>query len=170
MPDITLDMGGISIGGGWNVTYGDVVDIVNEGGGGGDCPDPCKDVDYDRISEIVYDELDSKFPPGRPSQLLSSVSVAANSDTIVLPEFTEYVTLQMVQPGNKTPEQFGGDRAPQVFYNGWYSFGCDADSGRRENFNYNRVSVPCPAGAKRFSFTITYGGTARATVSYRAAV
>lgn len=165
-PDITLDLGGISVGGGGDVTIGDIENIINEGDQGGECPDPCPELDYDRIEEIVFDELDKKFPPARPTTLLSTVTAAKNSDTLILPPFTVSVDLQMVEPGMNVPSQFGGADAPNVVFNGWYSYGVNEESSERIPFNYDSISVPIPSGVRFFSYTITRLGTAIATVRY----
>lgn len=163
-PDVTLDLGGISIGGGGDVTIGDIENIVNEAGG--ECPDPCPELDYELIRQIMFEEFDSKFPPGRPSTLQTLTTPPANSATIDLPEFTRDVTLEMVQPGNNTPRQYGGESAAEVAYNGWYSFGAVLGQGTRIPFTYDSASIAVPNGERKFSYTITYNGTAKATVRY----
>lgn len=165
-PDVTLDLGGVSIGGGGEVTIGDIETIINEGGGAVVCPDPCEEVDYEQIREIVFEELDSKLPPKRPNTPASFSTAAANSATITLPPFTVSVTLQMVEPGISVPSQFGGANAPNVVFNGWYSYGVEEETSERIPFNYNQISVPIPPNVRFFSYTITRSGTAAATVRH----
>lgn len=165
-PDIDLDLGGISIGGGGDVTINDIQDIVNNSGDTVICPDPCEPVDYDQIRTIVFEELDSKTPPKRPTTPGSFTTSAANSATITLPPFTVSVTLQMVEPGISVPDQFGGENAPNVVFNGWYSYGVEEETSERIPFNYDFVSVPIPPNVRFFSYTITRQGTASATVRH----
>jgi len=165
-PDIDIDLGGISIGGGGDVTIGDIEEIVNNSGDTVVCPDPCEEVDYDQIRTIVFEELDNKTPPKRPVSPGSFTTPAADSATITLPPFTVSVTLQMVESGINVPFQSGNENAPNATYNGWYSYGVEEETSERFPFNYDVVSVPIPPNVRFFSYTITRSGTAQATVRH----
>lgn len=163
-PDITLDLGGISIGGGGDVTIGDIENIVNESGG--DCPDPCPELDYELIRQINYEELDKKFPPARPTVLSEQTYPSQESNSITLPLYSEWVEIEVdVIPPN-TRSQFGGDGAPDVYYVGWYSFGCTEFASERIPLNYLRTSIPVPRGARQFSYTVHSLGSAKLKVGY----
>jgi hypothetical protein len=169
-PDISLGLGGLTIGSGGTggVTIGDIIEIVSEGGGG-DCPDPCDPVDYERIRDITFEELDSKFPPARPATLQFETYTAANSNSITLPLYSQWVEVEIVQAPDSVRSQWGGDNAPDVQYVGWYSFGVTTVASERVPLNYGFVSVPVPVGARNFSFTIYAFGTAKVKVGYLSA-
>lgn len=120
----------------------------------------------EEIRGIVFEELDSKIPPKRPTSEASFSTPAQRSNTITLPPFTKSVDLQMVEPGVGAPTQSGELDAPDVVYNGWYSYGVNEETSERIPFNYNSISVAIPSGVRFFSYTITRLGTAAATVRY----
>ncbi len=131
-------------------------------------PEPPADCcDCEEIREIVIEELDSKFPPKRPITNQTLSFGAAESNTFVLPQFTDYVELQINTKPPNVRTQTGGDDAPEVSYNGWYSFGATSEASERIPLHYDSVSIPVPAGASAFSYTIYQGGTASVTVGYR---
>jgi hypothetical protein len=164
-PRIELNLGGISItGGGYPEPIPDVEEIVNEGGG--DCPDPCPELDYERITEIVFDELDNKFPPARPFTDKVILLAAAESRTFVLPEFTQWVELTVVTPPPNRRSQFGGAAGETVYYNGWYSFGVTGSTSERFPIHYDFMSIPIPKGVEAFTYTIYVGGTASGRIGY----
>lgn len=131
-------------------------------------PQPPSDCcDCEEIREIVIEELDSKFPPKRPFTNQTLSFGAAESNTFVLPQFTDYVELQINTKPPNVKTQTGGSDAPEVSYNGWYSFGVTKETSQRIPFHYDFVSVKIPAGVSAFSYTVYQGGTASATVGYR---
>jgi len=164
-PTIEINLGGISItGGGYSEPIPDVEELCP--GGGGECPDPCTPTDYDLIRQITFEELDEKFPPARPFSLQTIQLPASNSRTFVLPPFTRYVNLTIVEPPPNVKSQFGGTLGQEVFYNGWYSFGATASSSERMPFHYNFMSIPIPPGVTQFTYTVYLGGTASVTIGY----
>lgn len=163
-PKIELNLGGVSIeGGGYPEPIPDVEVIVENGG---NCPDPCEPVDYNLIRSIAIEELDAKFPPTRPFTNEVTSFAAADSGSIELPEFSQWVQITIVEPPRNVREQEGNQFAPNVFYNGWYSFGVTTDAGDRMPIQYNEQSIPVPKGASQFSFTIIGLGTAAIQVGY----
>lgn len=165
-PNIEINLGGMSItGGGYPEPIPDVEIIVEQGGG--DCPDPCPDLDYDRIAEIVFDELDDKFPPSRPFTNEVILLAAAESRTFVLPEFTQWVELTIILPPPNRRSQFGGANGETVYYNGWYSFGVTGATSERFPIHYDFMSIPIPKGVQAFTYTIYVGGTASGRIGYQ---
>ena len=135
-----------------------------------DEPDPPSDCcDCEEIRQIVIEELDNKFPPARPNTLVFDDYLAAGSRTLVLPPYSESVRLTIVQPPANVKGQFGGGGAPNVSFNGWYSFGRSGHPGERIPLNYDVISANVPVGCTHFSYTIVGGGTAEARVQYRVA-
>ena len=129
-------------------------------------PSPADCCDCDEIRDIVFEELDKKFPPKRPFSLQTILLPASNSRTFVLPPFTRYVNLTIVVPPPSVRSQFGGTLGQEVFYNGWYSFGATASSNERIPIHYNFVSIPIPQGVTQFTYTVYLGGTASVTIGY----
>jgi len=129
-------------------------------------PSPLGCCDCEEIRQIVIEELDSKFPPSRPFSLQTVQLPASNSRTFVLPPFTRYVNLTIVEPPPNVKSQFGGTLGQEVFYNGWYSFGATASSSERIPFHYNFMSIPIPPGVTQFTYTVYLGGTASVTIGY----
>jgi len=129
-------------------------------------PSPADCCDCEEIRQIVIEELDSKFPPARPFSLQTIQLPASNSRTFVLPPFTRYVNLTIVEPPPNVKSQFGGTLGQEVFYNGWYSFGATASSSERIAFHYNFMSIPIPPGVTQFTYTVYLGGTASVTIGY----
>lgn len=130
-------------------------------------PEPPSDCcDCTEIRQIVIEELDSKFPPIRPNSLQTLSFAAADSGSVDLPEFAQWVRLEIVEPPRNVKEQEGNTEAANVFYNGWYSFGVNTFQGKREPLNYNNVSLGVPKNARKFSYTIIGLGTAAVTVGY----
>jgi hypothetical protein len=165
-PTIEINLGGISItGGGYSEPIPDVEDLCP--GGGGDCPDPCPDLDYERIAEIVFDELDSKFPPSRPFTNETVPIGVAEARTFVLPEFTQWVELTIVTPPPNRRMQSGGVNGQPVYYNGWYSYGITGSTSERKPIHYDFMSIPIPPGIEAFTYTIYSGGTASGRIGYR---
>jgi len=163
-PKIELNLGGISItGGGYPEPVADVEELCP---GGGECPDPCPELDYDRIREINFEELDSKFPPKRPTTLVESLQPVGESGTFVLPAFTQWIELRIVTVPPNVRMQTGGTLAPEVRYNGWYSFGATGESSERIPFHYDFISILVPPKTSAFSYTVYSGGTAQATIGY----
>lgn len=164
-PKIELNLGGISIeGGGYPEPIPDLEVIVDSGG---ECPDPCEPVDYDLIRQINYEELDAKFPPTRPFTNEVTSFPARDSGSIELPEFSQWVQITIVEPPRNVREQEGNQFAPNIHYNGWYSFGVTTDAGDRKPIQYNEQSIPVPTGARQFSYTIIGLGTAAIQVGYQ---
>jgi hypothetical protein len=165
-PTIELNLGGVSItGGGYPEPIPDVETIIVEDQGG--CPDPCPELDYDRIRDIAFEELDSKFPPSRPFSNEVILLLAAESRTFVLPEFTQWVELTIVQPPPNRRSQFGGADGQTVYYNGWYSFGVTGSTSERYPFHYDFMSIPIPKGVEAFTYTVYAGGTASGRIGYQ---
>jgi len=132
-----------------------------------DTPEPPQDIcDCEEIRQIVFEELDKKFPPSRPFFLQTVQLPASNSRTFVLPPFTRYVNLTIVEPPPNVKSQFGGTLGQEVFYNGWYSFGATASSSERIPFHYNFMSIPIPPGVTQFTYTVYLGGTASVVIGY----
>ena len=127
---------------------------------------PGNGCDCDEIREIVIEELDSKFPPARPNSLQTTILATGESGSFVLPSHTQWVELRIVTPPPNVRSQTGGDLAPEVNYNGWYSFGATIDASERIPFHFDFISVKIPAGVFAFSYTVYQGGTAQATVGY----
>lgn len=164
-PNIEIGLGGISIeGGGYPEPVPDVIRIITDGSP--ECPDPCEPLDYDLIRTIAIQELDAKFPPTRPFTNEVTTFAAADSGSIELPEFSQWVQITIVEPPRNVRVQEGNAFAPNIFYNGWYSFGVTNDAGDRKPIQYNVQSIPVPAGAREFSFTIIGLGTASIQVGY----
>jgi hypothetical protein len=115
----------------------------------------------------VIEELDSKFPPKRPVSDLTLSFGAAESGTFVLPEFTKFVELRIITKPPIVKTQTGGADAPEVSYNGWYSFGAAGEASERIPLHYDFVSIPIPAGVSAFSYTVYQGGTASVVIGYR---
>lgn len=165
-PKIEINLGGLSIeGGGYPEPIPDVETIIRETGG--DCPDPCPELDYERITEIVFDELDNKFPPSRPFTNEIILLAEAESRTFVLPEFTQWVELTIILPPPNRRSQFGGANGETVYYNGWYSFGVTGATSERYPIHYDFVSIPIPEGVRAFTYTIYVGGTASGRIGYQ---
>jgi len=133
-----------------------------------DTPEPPQDIcDCEEIRDIVFEELDKKFPPKRPVSNLTVSFGAAESNTLVLPEFSTFVELTIVTKPPNVRTQTGGDDAPEVSFNGWYSFGATNEASERIPFHYDAISIPVPAGVSAFSYTVYQGGTASITVGYK---
>jgi len=132
-------------------------------------PSPADCCDCDEIREIVFEELDKKFPPKRPFSNQTIQFGAAESNTFVLPDFTQWVELTIVVKPPNVRTQTGGADAPEVSYNGWYSFGATAEVSERIPFHYDSISIPIPAGVSAFSYTVYKGGTASVTIGYKLA-
>lgn len=131
---------------------------------GGEPPGDC--CDCEDIRAIVYEELDNKFPPKRPSERRQVSFSASNSGEFVLPEFTEWIELEIVNPPLNQKGQAGGALAPPVRYNGWYSFGATTSTSERIPIHYDKISIPVPPNVTGFSYTIYLEGTAKVTASY----
>lgn len=162
-PNISLGLGGLTIGGNGagGLTISDVLDIVNEGGGG-DCPDPCEPVDYAAIAQIVFEELDLKFPPGRPVGSGFTDYEAADSRQIVLPDFPVSIDIQVTEKSPDITSYSGGSGGVPVSLVGWYSFGDNTTVGDRHPISYDFSSILVPKGARGFSYTLK--GESLATV------
>jgi len=132
-------------------------------------PSPVDCCDCDEIRDIVFEELDRKFPPKRPFTDLTLVFGAAESNTFVLPQFTTFIELTIVTKPPNVRTQTGGSDAPEVSYNGWYSLGATREASERVPFHYDSISIPVPAGVSAFSYTIYQGGTASVTIGYKLA-
>jgi len=132
-------------------------------------PTPVDCCDCEEIREIVFEELDKKFPPKRPFTDLTVSFGAAESNTLVLPQFSTFVELTIVAKPPNVRTQTGGADAPEVSYNGWFSFGATSEASERIPFHYDAISIPVPLGASAFSYTVYQGGTASVTVGYRLA-
>lgn len=165
-PTVSIDLGGISIGGGGDLTISDVLDIVNEGGGGGNCPDPCEPVDYAAIAQIVFEELDLKFPPGRPVGSGFTDYDAADSRQIVLPDFATSIDITITELSPEVTKYSGGENAPMVALCGWYSFGDNTTVGARLPLSYIQSSIIVPKGARGFSYTLKGGSLAVVRVNF----
>ena len=161
-PPISIDLGGISIGEGGDITISDIESIINEAGGGGECPDPCEPVDYAAIAQIVFEELDLKFPPGRPVGSGFTDYEAADSRQIVLPPFATSIDITVTQLSPDITTFGGGSNSPAVALCGWYSFGDNTTVGAREPLSYIQSSLLVPKGARGFSYTLK--GESLATV------
>jgi len=114
---------------------------------GGDCPSPCPPLDYERIRGLIFEELDEKFPPGRPNHLRSISRPAANSHTIALPPSPRRALISCTQRPSNTKMQPGGDSAPDVFFLGWYSVGFGGAAGDRHPIQFLSHSIPLEDGA-----------------------
>jgi len=168
-PKIEIGLGGGSVeGGGYPEPIPDVIEIITEGAG--DCPDPCVPVDYNLIRDIAIQELDAKFPPARPFQEQTETFAVADSGTFGLPNFARWVRIQIVEPPRNRGEQEGNPGAPNVFYNGWFSFGMRDSAGIRRPIQYDLMSVEVPNNSDFFSYTIIGLGTARITVGFDIAI
>lgn len=130
-----------------------------------DPPEDC--CDCDEIREIVKEELDSKFPPGRPNVTLTASYAAANSRCVFLPEFTQKVRIEVVEKPVNTKNQWGGENAPDVYYVGWYAFGDEGSGGDRLPLHYDETVLFPPSGARSICFTMYSGVTASVTVYYK---
>jgi hypothetical protein len=131
-------------------------------------PEPPVDCcDCEEIRQIVIEELDSKFPPSRPFSNEVISLLAAESRTFVLPEFTQWVELTIVQPPPNRRSQFGGADGQTVYYNGWYSFGVTGSTSERYPFHYDFMSIPIPKGVEAFTYTVYAGGTASGRIGYQ---
>ena len=132
-----------------------------------DTPEPPVDIcDCEEIRQIVIEELDSKFPPKRPTTLVESIQPAGESGTFVLPAFTQWIELRIVVVPPNVRMQTGGTLAPEVRYNGWYSFGATGEASERIPFHYDFISILVPPKTSAFSYTVYSGGTAQATIGY----
>lgn len=140
-------------------------------------PAPCIDIDIEPpgpdccdcedIREIVIEELDSKFPPKRPNVADTIEYGSANSRTIELPDFCEYVRIIVNDAPANRKTQSGGNGAANVYYNGWCSFGSLGTEGERLPVHYDDATYFAPTGAKFFSYTLYHGTTATLQVKYR---
>lgn len=165
-PDIDIDLGGISIGGGGDVTIGDIEEIVTNNGDTVICPDPCEPVDYAAIAQIVFEELDLKFPPGRPVGSGFTDFPEANSREIILPDFPTSIDISITQRSPDVTVYSGGENAPSVFLAGWYSFGDNTTVGARLPISYELSSILVPKGARGFSYTLKGEGLATVRVNF----
>jgi len=129
-------------------------------------PSPVDCCDCEEIRDIVFEELDKKFPPKRPTTLIESIQPAGESGTFVLPEFTQWIELRIVTTPPNVRMQTGGTLAPEVRYNGWYSFGATGEASERIPFHYDFISILIPPRTSAFSYTVYSGGTAQATIGY----
>jgi len=132
-------------------------------------PAPADCCDCEEIRDIVFEELDKKFPPKRPFSNLTLTFGAAESNTFVLPQFATFVELTIVTKPPNVRTQTGGADAPEVSYNCWYSFGATNEASERIPFHYDSISIPVPLGVSAFSYTVYQGGTAAVTVGYKLA-
>lgn len=134
-----------------------------------DTPDPpgpeC--CDCEDIRDIVIEELDNKFPPKRPNTVDTIEYGSANSRTIELPDFCEYVRIIVVDAPANRKTQSGGSGAANVYYNGWCSFGSLGTEGERLPVHYDDATYFTPSGARSFSYTLYHGTTATLQVRYR---
>lgn len=162
IPNIELNLGGLSIGGGgWPVPAIDV-SIDTGGGDGAVCPDPCEPVDYAAIAQIVFDELDLKFPPFRPFGTGFTDYEAADSRQIVLPDFPTSIDITITELSPDITSYSGGTSGVPVVLAGWYSFGDNTTVGARLPISYGLSSILVPKGARGFSYTLK--GESLATV------
>ena len=132
-----------------------------------DTPEPPVDCcSCEEIRDIVFEELDKKLPPKRPTTLVESIQPAGESGTFVLPAFTQWIELRIVTTPPNVRMQTGGTLAPEVRYNGWYSFGATGEASERIPFHYDSISILVPPKTSAFSYTVYSGGTAQATIGY----
>lgn len=127
-------------------------------------PDCC---DCEEIREIVIEELDNKFPPKRPNEVDTIEYGSANSRSIELPRFCEYVRLIITDAPDNRKQQSGGDSAPDVTYNGWCAFGSLGTAGERLPINYDDCTYFPPTNARFYSYTLYHGTSATLQVKYR---
>lgn len=136
-----------------------------------DC-DPCEEVDYDRIETIVFEQLDEKFPPKRPTTTRSETLGGGNGETALtatLPEFSTNLSVILQASPDLPPnkQQFGGEGGRDVVYCGWISFGFIGQPSQRIPLQYLRTSWVVPDKARYVTITATYGCTIQTvTVSY----
>lgn len=131
-------------------------------------PEPPSDCcDCEDIRDIVIEELDNKFPPKRPWVEDTIEYGSANSRTIELPQFCEYVRIIVNEAPENRRSQSGGGAAANVYYNGWYTFGAFGTEGDRLPVHYDDCAFFPPDGARFFSYTLYHGTTASAQVKYR---
>ena len=166
-PNISIGLGGLTLGGTsvGDLTISDLVDIVGEGGGGV-CPDPCEPVDYAAIAQIVFEELDLKFPPGRPVGSGFTDYEAADSRQIVLPPFATSIDITITELSPDITVYAGGSNAPGVVLAGWYSFGDNTTVGARLPLSYIQSSILVPDGARGFSYTLKGDSLATVRVNF----
>jgi len=130
-------------------------------------PSPADCCDCEEIREIVFEELDKKFPPKRPFTNQTVPIGVAEARTFVLPEFTQWVELTIVTPPPNRRMQSGGVNGQPVYYNGWYSYGITGSTSERKPIHYDFMSIPIPPGIESFTYTIYSGGTANGRIGYR---
>jgi len=131
---------------------------------GDDPPSDC--CDCDDIREIVYEELDKKFPPKRPVNGLIDVSGAANNAIVDLPEYSRYIKLITTTSMLNEKGQSGGGFAPDVVYLGWCSFAHGSGGGERIPISYERQTLSVPVGADKFTYTMYHGAEAQVEIHY----
>lgn len=127
--------------------------------GTGECPDPCPELDYDRIKTIAQDALDERFPPSRFATLQSVNYGPANSFSIPLPPFPRRAIIEVTECPINTRSQPGGADAPDVFYLGWYSVSrFEGAGGDRRPIHYKKQSVDLENRDQFLTLTF-YAGT-----------
>jgi len=130
-------------------------------------PAPSDCCSCEEIRDIVFEELDKKFPPKRPFTDETVPIGVAEARTFVLPEFTQWVELTIVTPPPNRRMQSGGVNGQPVYYNGWYSYGITGSTSERKPIHYDFMSIPIPPGIESFTYTIYSGGTASGRIGYR---
>jgi len=125
--------------------------------GTGDCPDPCPDIDYDRILNAI--KAERKYY-AKPKTDISFVDIGAGAGgEVAIPPNTSFISVTITREPNKVQEQFG-EGGPDVLYAGWCSVGRGA-AGVRTPISYRDQTVPVPPFGSTFTWTIYNGGAAR---------
>ncbi len=114
----------------------------------------------------MFEELDEKLPPGRPTTLGSTSYSNRNSLSIPLPPFSQRVEITQTQIPANARTQYGGDSAPGIIFSGWISFSPSEGGGLRERIDYEECSFLVPEGARWLTITLYEGHRANIRITY----
>lgn len=134
-------------------------------------PSNCPEIDLDGIFDR-FDDVDNQLDiiercSCGPDQVIRTQAYgSADSRIVSLPPNTVGVRLVLTSITPKVRVQFGNANAPDVYFVGWASFGNGSPGGERVPISYESNFFFAPPRATAFSYTTTYGSTARLEVVY----
>lgn len=133
------------------------------------CDCPCDDSEIlSKLKEIKDEEDEIKKLVTPPEYDYTSEIVASGGGANVdLPEGTYAVEI-LITGHRLNEKKQAGNGGPDVYYQGWYSFGgADSDGGNRLPISYGKQYVTVPDLYTKFSFTVYTGLTGTATALIR---
>lgn len=125
-------------------------------GGGGDCPDPCEEFDYERVENAIKAERKYYARPKKTSFVVPLGS--GRGGTVSIPVRTLFVRVRITKEPNSVKEQ-AGTGGVDVLYAGWCGWGKSAP-GDRTPISYRDNSYAVPVGCDVFSWTLYAGALA----------